>query len=67
MCELQQGELLLPVNTVLTLYHSRSLFPDEPNLAHDLFRVSGVSDTFRAQQLSLRDFQQLYNACVPGK
>ena len=42
----------------------RLLFPNDPELVSELFRLSEVDDTLRAQQLSLEQFEQLCNAFI---
>ena len=48
-----------------TFHHCcRLLFPNDPELVSELFRLSEVDDTLRAQQLSLEQFEQLCNAFI---
>ena len=48
-----------------TFHHCcRLLFPNDPELVSELFRLSEVDYTLRAQQLSLEQFEQLCNAFI---
>lgn len=59
--------LILEEVTGIFIYYLplfRLLFPNDPELVSELFRLSEVDDTLRAQQLSLEQFEQLCNAFI---
>ena len=56
------GTRLKLIHELFLLFRCRLLFPDHPEVVPELFRLSGVDDTLRAQQLTLEQFQQLCNA-----
>ena len=63
-CKGLSDHFIKPVNQVCNFLYFRLLFPANEVLAAELFRLSGVDDTLRPQQLSLDHFEQLCNAYV---
>ena len=58
-CKGLSDHFIKPVNQAGNFSYFRLLFPANEKLAAELFRLSGVDDTLRPQQLSLDHFKQL--------